>query len=80
MIKCFFVDQQYSSFNTPRSKKHSQKNNALRYKQTFLMRVKIMNQFNMYKFIELKQKRETIAEFWNDKNQDLALKILEEWC
>jgi len=39
-----------------------------------------MNQFNMYKFIELRQKLETIAEFWNDKNQDLALKILEEWC
>ncbi len=26
MVKCFFVDQQYSSFNTPRSKKRSQKN------------------------------------------------------
>ncbi len=52
----------------------------LRYKQTFLRRVKIMNQFNMYKFIELEQKLETIAEFWNDENRDLALKILEEWC
>jgi hypothetical protein len=37
-----------------------------------------MNQFNTYKLIELKQKLETIAEFWNDKNRDLALKILEE--
>jgi len=28
MVKCFFEDPQYSSFNAPRSKKQSQKNNA----------------------------------------------------
>jgi endonuclease/exonuclease/phosphatase (EEP) superfamily protein YafD len=39
-----------------------------------------MNQFNVYKFTELKQKLDTVAEFWEKKNRDLALEILEEWC
>jgi hypothetical protein len=39
-----------------------------------------MNQFNVYKFIELKQKLDTITECWDNKNRDLAVEILEEWC
>ena len=39
-----------------------------------------MNQFNVYKFIALKQNLEAITEHWSEKNRNLAMEILEEWC
>ena len=39
-----------------------------------------MNQFNIYKFIELKHKLKIYTSNWNDYDRELALKIIEEWC
>ena len=39
-----------------------------------------MNQFNIYKFIELNQKLEVISTDWDDNTRKLALEIIEEWC
>ena len=44
----------------------------------FLANSQIMNQFNIYKFIELNQKLEIIPRDWGDNTRKLALEIIEE--
>ncbi|CAF2250930.1 unnamed protein product [Rotaria magnacalcarata] len=39
-----------------------------------------MNQFNIYKFTELKNKLEIFTSNWNNFDHKLALKMIEEWC
>src|ERR1700722_9417687 len=52
----------------------------LKSKQTLLINSKTMDHFNIYKFIDLKQKLDILTEHWNINNRNLAIELLEEWC